>query len=366
MPLPEWLRRDLPTTSTLLTTSVLEKERLNTVCESAKCPNRTECWSKGTATFMILGETCTRACRFCSVPAGKPLAIDPEEPQRVAQAALELGLDHVVVTSVARDDMEDGGAEHFVDVLRELKKKLPLATLEVLTPDFNGVWSSIEKVCLARPDVYNHNIETVRRLTPLVRSRSNYDRSLTLLKDVKKNFPSIYTKSALMLGLGETQEEIYETLSDLRRADCDILVLGHYLRPETSAMEVAQFYSPKSFDIYKKYAKKLGFLSVVSNPFARSSYLAADVLQEIKQKKLNPMGKVKLPALPRGIEEATINTWFVEEGDRVEVGEDLAEVQADETSFIVIAPCRGSVGEVLVDEGESVVSGEILAVIEEE
>lgn len=286
MPLPEWLRRDLPQTSTLATTATIEGHRLNTVCESAHCPNKSECWSAGTATFMILGNACTRACRFCSVPAGKPFEIDQDEPSRVAQAALELGLDHVVVTSVARDDLKDGGAKHFVDVIGEIRRALPKATIEVLTPDFNANWQAVQLVCEAQPDVYNHNIETVRRLTDRVRSKSDYDRSLNLLRDVKTNYPSILTKSAIMLGLGETEEEVCKTLQDLKQSLCDIVLIGHYLKPESSAMDVVKFYSPNSFDFFEKYAKKLGFLSVVSRPFARSSYLAGDILQSIQNKRV--------------------------------------------------------------------------------
>jgi len=284
MPIPKWLRKDLPTSGTLATAQVLDDQQLHTVCESAKCPNRMECWSKGTATFMILGEVCTRACRFCSIAAGKPTEIELDEPMRVAEAAKKMNLDHVVITSVARDDLVDGGSGHFVKTIACVREMLPKATVEVLTPDFGGSWDQINYVCQARPDVFNHNIETVRRLTPSVRSRSDYHRSLKVLEEVKKNYSSILTKSAIMLGVGETQEEVCQTIEDLHRVHCDILLIGQYMQPEAGAMPVQQYYELKRFDFFAEYAKKLGFLSVVAKPFVRSSYLASEVFKATQQR----------------------------------------------------------------------------------
>src|SRR5580693_2865181 len=231
--LPEWLRITLPTSDTFSRTrSLLDELKLHTVCESAKCPNHWECWSKGTATFMIAGDRCTRACGFCAVATAKPLALEADEPSRVAEATRRMKLKHVVITAVARDDLKDGGAEHFRQTIEKVRELNPGIVIEVLVPDFNESDGSIENVLSANPHIFNHNLETVRRLTPGVRHRATYDRSLTVLKKVKeKRGDSIYTKSGIMLGLGEREEEILTAMQDLRRSNCDILTLDQYLQP---------------------------------------------------------------------------------------------------------------------------------------
>src|SRR6185436_13444900 len=231
--IPEWLRLKLPTSNTFAQTqNLLEDLRLHTVCESAKCPNHWECWSKGTATFMIAGDRCTRACRFCAVTTAKPLTLEADEPQRVAEATRRMKLKHVVITAVARDDLPDGGAEHFRQTIGAVRARNPGIVIEVLTPDFNDADGSIDTVLSAELDIFNHNLETVRRLTPMVRSRATYDRSLSVLRKVKaKRGEDTYTKSGLMLGLGEAEPEVLAALRDLRSVGCDILTLGQYLQP---------------------------------------------------------------------------------------------------------------------------------------
>src|SRR3954468_559326 len=226
--LPEWLRTRLPTTESFARTrSLLDELKLHTVCESARCPNHWECWSKGTATFMIAGDRCTRACGFCAVSTAKPFALEADEPARVAEATRRMRLKHVVITAVARDDLGDGGAEHFRKTIEEVRKLNPGIVIEVLVPDFNDSDAAIETVLSANPQIFNHNLETVRRLTPSVRSRATYDRSLTVLRKVKaRRGESMYTKSGVMLGLGETEEELFAAMEDLRGAGCDILTLG--------------------------------------------------------------------------------------------------------------------------------------------
>ncbi len=277
--LPEWLRIRLPTTDGFAhTRALLDELNLHTVCQSAKCPNHWECWSKGTATFMIAGDRCTRACGFCAVTTAKPLALEADEPQRVAEATRRMGLKHVVITAVARDDLADGGAGHFgrtIDAVRELN---PGTVIEVLTPDFNDRDSSIDLVLAAEPHIFNHNLETVRRLTPSVRSRATYDRSLSVLSKVKsRRGDSIYTKSGLMLGLGETEVELATALRDLRQAGCDILTLGQYLQPTLQHLPVVEFVSPERFAVYGQQARNLGFMHVASDPMVRSSYHADEV-----------------------------------------------------------------------------------------
>ncbi len=274
--LPEWLRIKLPTSDTFAQTrSLLQDLRLHTVCESAKCPNHWECWSKGTATFMIAGDRCTRACGFCAVSTAKPLPLEADEPQRVAEATRRMKLNHVVITAVARDDMPDGGAEHFrltVDAVRSLN---PGIIIEVLVPDFLDKDDCIEKVLAARPEVYNHNLETVRRLTPSVRHRATYDRSLSVLGKVKERAGhSIYTKSGIMLGLGETEEELLTAMRDLRQVGCDILTLGQYLQPTLKHLPVVEFVRPERFEAYGQMAREMGFVHVASGPLVRSSYHA--------------------------------------------------------------------------------------------
>jgi lipoic acid synthetase len=274
--LPEWLRVRLPVSDSFgRTRALLDELRLHTVCESAQCPNHWECWSKGTATFMIGGDRCTRACGFCAVTTAKPLALDAEEPGRVAEATRRMGLRHVVITAVARDDLADGGAEHFRRTIQSVRALNPGVVIEVLTPDFNGRDSAIETVLSAEPHIFNHNLETVRRLTPAVRSRATYDRSLRVLHKVKaQRGDRVYTKSGLMLGLGETEAEVLGALGDLRAARCDLLTLGQYLRPTLKHLAVAEFISPEVFDRYRRRATEMGFLHVASGPLVRSSYHA--------------------------------------------------------------------------------------------
>jgi lipoic acid synthetase len=274
--LPEWLRIKLPGTQSFAhTRSLLEELKLHTVCESAKCPNHWECWSKGTATFMIAGDHCTRACGFCAVSTARPLALEADEPQRVAEATRRMGLKHVVITAVARDDLADGGADHFRRSIEEVRRVNPGIIIEVLTPDFLDRDDSIDAVLSARPHIYNHNLETVRRLTPGVRHRATYDRSLSVLRKVKsKAGADVFTKSGLMLGLGETEEELFVAMSDLRHVDCDILTLGQYLQPTLKHLPVIEFVAPERFARYKVIAEEMGFVHVASGPMVRSSYHA--------------------------------------------------------------------------------------------
>jgi lipoic acid synthetase len=271
--LPEWLRITLPTSDSFARTRGLLK--LHTVCESAKCPNHWECWSKGTATFMIAGDRCTRACGFCAVSTAKPLALEADEPARVAEATRRMKLKHVVITAVARDDLKDGGAEHFRQTIEKVRELNPGIVIEVLVPDFLDNDISIENVLAANPHIYNHNLETVRRLTPSVRHRATYDRSLSVLKKVKaKRGDTIYTKSGVMLGLGETEEELFQAMHDLRESNCDLLTLGQYLQPSLKHLPVKEFVTPEKFAEYKIVAEELGFVHVASGPMVRSSYHA--------------------------------------------------------------------------------------------
>jgi lipoic acid synthetase len=274
--LPEWLRIKLPTSGGFFQTrGLLQDLRLHTVCESAKCPNHWECWSKGTATFMIAGDRCTRACGFCAVSTAKPFPLELDEPARVAEATRRMGLKHVVITAVARDDLADGGAEHFrqtIDAVRELN---PGIIIEVLVPDFNEKDSAIDVVLAAQPEIFNHNLETVRRLTPDVRSRATYDRSLTVLQKAKeRGRGEVFTKSGIMLGLGETEEELLQAMRDLRAVDCDILTLGQYLQPTLKHLPVVEFVPPEKFAEYRRVAEGMGFTHVASGPLVRSSYHA--------------------------------------------------------------------------------------------
>jgi lipoic acid synthetase len=274
--LPEWLRIKLPTSDTFSQTrNLLDELKLHTVCESAKCPNHWECWAKGTATFMIAGDRCTRACGFCAVATAKPLPLEADEPLRVAEATRRMKLKHVVITAVARDDVADGGAEHFRLTIEEVRKLNPGIVIEVLVPDFQDSDTSIEAVLAANPQIFNHNLETVRRLTPSVRHRATYDRSLSVLKKVKaKRGKSIFTKSGMMLGLGEREEEVLEAMRDLRAAGCDILTLGQYLQPTLKHLAMVEFIPPAKFAEYKVRAEAMGFVHVASGPLVRSSYHA--------------------------------------------------------------------------------------------
>lgn len=274
--LPKWLKRPMPTGDMAYTSNVIEDLGLETVCESCKCPNRTECWSHKTATFMILGSVCTRPCGFCSVDRGKTQAIEVDEPERVAEAALRLGLEHVVITCVTRDDLPDGGAEHFYESVIAVREKTG-AAVEVLTSDFRGRRESISRVVEAKPDVYNHNTETVPRLYKIVRRNAAYQRTLDLLKQVKDEAPDMITKSGLMLGLGEERDEILDVAADLRAVGCDMLTLGQYLQPTEKQLPVTRFVPPEEFDEIGDQCRALGFKHVASGPFVRSSYHAGDM-----------------------------------------------------------------------------------------
>ena len=283
--LPEWLRIKLPTSDAFAhTRALLDELKLHTVCESAQCPNHWECWSKGTATFMIAGDRCTRACGFCAVTTAKPFALEADEPARVAEATRRMWLKHVVITAVARDDLPDGGAEHFRRTIEAVRALNPGIVIEVLVPDFNDRDESIDTVLSANPHIFNHNLETVRRLAPSVRHRATYDRSLSVLGKVKgKRGGNIYTKSGLMLGLGEKEEELLSAMEDLRGVGCDILTLGQYLQPTLKHLPVVEFIPPAKFAEYKQVAERMGFAHVASGPRVRSSYHADEF---------------KLPALP--------------------------------------------------------------------
>ncbi len=274
--LPEWLRIRLPTSDGFAhTRALLEELNLHTVCQSAMCPNHWECWGKGTATFMIGGDRCTRACGFCAVNTARPLPLESDEPARVAEATRRMRLKHVVITAVARDDLADGGANHFRQTIECVRRLNPQTIIEVLTPDFNDRDPAIEAVLSAHPHIFNHNLETVRRLTPAVRSRATYDRSLTVLGKVKqREGSSIYTKSGLMLGLGETEPEVMDALADLRKIGCDILTLGQYLQPTLKHLPVHEYVPPQVFEEYGRRARNMGFVHVASGPMVRSSYHA--------------------------------------------------------------------------------------------
>jgi lipoic acid synthetase len=274
--LPEWLRFNLPTSDGFAQTrNLLGELKLHTVCESAKCPNHWECWDKGTAAFMIAGDRCTRACGFCAVSTAKPLPLEAGEPMRVAEATRRMRLRHIVITAVARDDLKDGGAEHFRQTIEAVRELNPGIIIEVLVPDFNDSDASVENVLSANPNIFNHNLETVRRLTPSVRHRATYDRSLAVLRKVKaKRGKTIYTKSGMMLGLGETEPEVLTAMEDLRRAGCDLLTLGQYLQPTVKHLPVIEFVPPEKFAEYKDRAGKMGFVHVASGPMVRSSYHA--------------------------------------------------------------------------------------------
>lgn len=274
--LPAWLKRSLPSRSAEKTHAVLDKYRLNTVCESALCPNRSECYAHGTATFMILGNVCTRRCGFCAIETGRPFEIDADEPARVASAAREMGLDYVVVTSVARDELVDEGAGQFAKTICALKQEIPAVRVEVLTPDFHASRGLIAQVVEADPDVYNHNLETVARLQRRVRPQATYARSLQVLETVKTLDPQRVTKSGLMLGLGETLDEVYQAALDLRLVGCNILTLGQYLKPAEGHCDVAAYIEPRVFEILARDLKGLGFQEVFAGPYVRSSYHASE------------------------------------------------------------------------------------------
>jgi len=276
--LPDWLKKPLPRgNENFFTHNLLRDLRLETVCENARCPNRAECYSHRTATFMVLGNVCTRPCGFCSVPRGEPLDVEDDEPERVAEAAARLGLKHVVITSVTRDDLPDGGAEHFYRCVLAVRRRTG-AAVEVLTPDFLGDTAAIDRVIEAQPEVFNHNVETVPRFYRKVRGRAEYQRSLDLLARIKQQAPAMITKTGLMLGLGETWEELFEVFGDIRSAGCDILTLGQYLSPTLKHYPVARYLPPSEFDAIAALARTLGFRQVAAGPFVRSSYHAGEMV----------------------------------------------------------------------------------------
>src|SRR5437763_16980705 len=274
---PPWIKVRLPSNPVFVSTMALISDlRLHTVCESAQCPNRWECWSQGTATFMIAGERCTRACGFCAVSTAKPFALEEDEPQRVAEAVRRLKLKHVVITAVARDDLQDGGANHFARTIRAIRDLDPSIVVEVLVPDFHAQDWCIEIVLNAAPDIFNHNMETVERLTPQVRSRAKYRTSLEVLRKAKQISPDVVTKSGVMLGLGETESELFQTMDHLREIGCQVLTLGQYLRPTPQHLPVIEYIRPEQFELYGEIARQKGFEHVASGPLVRSSYHAAD------------------------------------------------------------------------------------------
>jgi lipoyl synthase len=275
---PDWLRVKAPTSPEYNETrKLIRKFGLNTVCEEAACPNIGECWKQKHATVMILGDTCTRACAFCNVKTGLPKAVDTLEPEHVAQACAELGLEHIVITSVDRDDLADGGASQFVKVIQALRRTTPATTIEILTPDFrNKARAAVETIVAARPDVYNHNLETVPRLYPTIRPGARYYHSLRLLEQVKSHDPTIFTKSGLMVGLGEERLELHQVMDDMRSADIDFLTIGQYLQPTPKHAPVERFVTPEEFNGYGAMARAKGFLLVAATPLTRSSYHAGD------------------------------------------------------------------------------------------
>jgi lipoic acid synthetase len=279
---PDWLKKRITAgENTVETDKLLRDLQLNTVCESAICPNQGECFAKKTATFMVMGEYCTRNCRFCAVRSGVPTALDGDEPLRVAEATLRLGLKHVVVTSVTRDDLPDGGASHFATVINCIKDKCPQTFIEVLTPDFMGNTDAIHTVVQAEPHIYNHNMETVLGLYATVRPKANYVRSLNVLEQVKKSDATILTKSGIMVGLGENEDEVIALMRDLRAIGCDIITIGQYLSPSAKHLPVKEYIHPDVFNRYKQIAKSHGFLYVASAPFVRSSYHASEVSEKL-------------------------------------------------------------------------------------
>ncbi len=280
---PAWIRVKAPTSREFQETrKIVRDHSLHTVCEEAACPNIGECWAKRHATMMIMGEICTRACSFCNVATGKPGALDPFEPFNVGQAVAKLGLEHVVVTSVDRDDLDDGGAQHFAETIQAIREAAPGTTIEVLTPDFLRKDGALEAVVAAKPDVFNHNLETVPRLYAEVRPGARYFHSLRLLDEVKDRDPSIFTKSGIMVGLGESKEEVHQVMDDLRSARVDFMTIGQYLQPTPKHHVVDRFVAPEEFEVYERQAFGKGFLMVSASPLTRSSYHAGDDFQRLR------------------------------------------------------------------------------------
>lgn len=288
--LPSWFKQELPDMNKIRDMKRrFRTSGLHTVCESARCPNMGKCWGEGVATFMILGEMCTRACRFCAVKAGRPSCVDSNEPYEVAEAVKELNLRYVVITSVARDDLEDGGAQQFARTVYAVRKVNPKTKVEVLIPDFSNKPESLKELVSAKPEVVSHNIETVRRLSADIRPQADYDRSLKVLKNFKQLDPLVFTKSGFMVGLGETYEEIVEVMTDLVKTGCDILTIGQYLAPTRLKrhVQVRRFVPPGEFEFYKRKSLSLGFKYVMSAPLVRSSFIAEQGYRECLQKTIN-------------------------------------------------------------------------------
>ena len=291
---PFWLKVKAPQGKIFdQTKDLLDDLNITTVCEEASCPNIGNCWSKKHATMMIMGDICTRACSFCNVATGKPNKLDLSEPIRVAKSVARLNLNHVVITSVDRDDLYDGGADHFVATITDIRKYSPNTSIEILTPDFLKKDGALEKVINAKPDVFNHNLETVPRLYPSVRPGARYFHSLSLLAKVKEVDPNIFTKSGIMVGLGESQNEIYQVMDDMRSANIDFLTIGQYLQPTIKHHKVEKFVHPDEFDKYKKVALSKGFLLVSSSPFTRSSFHASEDFEKLKKIRINQLNNYK-------------------------------------------------------------------------
>ena len=283
---PKWLRRKLPEGGALFQTgAIIDKYKLNTVCEEAKCPNRLECYSHQTATFLALGSACTRACGFCDIDFSKePLPLDPQEPERIAASVKELGLQHVVITMVARDDLPDQGASQIGAIITATRNTSPGCTIEVLTSDFNGNMEALRSLLRFSPEIFNHNIETVRRLSPRVRHKATYDRTLSVLKEAKETGLAHFVKSGIMVGLGETEDEVKETIRDLHAAGCDIITIGQYLQASRKKIKVKAFIEPDLFKTYESYGLSLGVRAMYCGPFIRSSYNAGKILEKLKIK----------------------------------------------------------------------------------
>ncbi|MEO0411804.1 MAG: lipoyl synthase [Pseudomonadota bacterium] len=288
---PKWIRVKAPVSKTYQETRALMRElKLNTVCEEAACPNIGECWSQKHATVMILGDTCTRACAFCNIKTGMPNAVDPFEPRNTAVAAAKLGLQHIVITSVDRDDLPDGGSQQFVKVIEELRGHTPSTTIEILTPDFrNKPASALQQIVEAGPDVFNHNLETVPRLYPTIRPGARYYHSLRLLERVKEQSPTIFTKSGIMVGLSETRLEVHQVMDDMRSAGIDFLTIGQYLQPTPKHAQVEEYVTPETFEAYAQMARAKGFLMVSASPLTRSSYHAGDDFAQLKKARIEKL-----------------------------------------------------------------------------
>ena len=283
---PAWIKAKAPAGENYShVRALVDRMNLHTVCQSAHCPNIGECWHSRTATFMILGNVCTRSCRFCAIETGRPEVVDSQEPERVARAVAALGLRHAVITSVTRDDLDDGGAFIFAETIRRIRELVPECSIEVLIPDFNGSADALAEVVRARPDILNHNIETVPRLYPFIRPQAIYERSINLLRSTKKIALDMLTKSGIMVGVGEDTQEVLQTMNDLRAAGCDIMTIGQYLRPSAEHVPIARYYSPDEFEELRKTGLEMGFHHVESGPLVRSSYHAAE---QVKSAAISP------------------------------------------------------------------------------